>query len=227
MPKPQTTRQHGIVQGIKKLMVSAFVVFTFIGYAIHDRLSSSDSAVALAPTPSLDPNQTTASLDPSATTVVPTPTDVPSATAVPASPTDVPPSVTVIVPSPTDIPASPTDEPPTATDQPSPTDVPPTPTTKVSGVYKDGQYTGAVADAFYGVVQVKAVVRGGKIADVQFLQYPQDRRTSARINSFAVPALRTEAIGAQNAKVDLISGATLTSEAFVQSLQSALNKARA
>jgi uncharacterized protein with FMN-binding domain len=94
------------------------------------------------------------------------------------------------------------------------------------GQYKDGQYTGAVADAFYGNLQVKAVVQGGKLSDVQFLDYPHDRRTSQEINSQAMPWLKDEAIQAQSAQVDLISGATLTSEAFVQSLQSALNQAR-
>jgi uncharacterized protein with FMN-binding domain len=73
---------------------------------------------------------------------------------------------------------------------------------------------------------VRAIIQDGRIMDVQFLEYPQDRRTSARINSRAVPALRREAIQAQNAQVDIISGATLTSEAFIQSLQSALDQAK-
>jgi uncharacterized protein with FMN-binding domain len=60
---------------------------------------------------------------------------------------------------------------------------------------------------------------------VQFLQYPSDRRTSQRINSIAMPYLRQEAIQAQSAQVDIISGATLTSEGFQASLQSALQAA--
>ncbi|HLN18760.1 MAG TPA: FMN-binding protein, partial [Patescibacteria group bacterium] len=48
--------------------------------------------------------------------------------------------------------------------------------------YKDGQYTGSVADAYYGNIQVKAIVQNGKISDVVFLDYPQDRQTSLRIN---------------------------------------------
>jgi uncharacterized protein with FMN-binding domain len=75
-------------------------------------------------------------------------------------------------------------------------------------------------------VQVKAVIQAGKIADVQFLQYPNDRRTSIRINNIAMPYLITEAIQAQSAQVDVISGATLTSQAFAQSLQSALATAK-
>jgi uncharacterized protein with FMN-binding domain len=103
----------------------------------------------------------------------------------------------------------------------------PTPTAKPKGPYKDGAYTGGEVDAFYGLVQVEAVIQDGKIADVQFLEYPNDRRTSVRINSIAMPYLTTEAIQAQSANVDIISGATLTSEAFIMSLQSALKAAKA
>ena len=92
--------------------------------------------------------------------------------------------------------------------------------------YKDGNYTGDVADAFYGNVQVKAVIRNGLIADVQFLQYPNDRRNSIEINSQATPLLSQEAIQTQTANVDIVSGATATSQAFIQSLQSALNQAK-
>ena len=91
---------------------------------------------------------------------------------------------------------------------------------------RDGQYVGDVTDAYYGNVQVEAIIQGGRITNVQFLDFPQDRRTSQRINSYAVPVLQNEAIQSQNAYVDIISGATLTSEAFVQSLQSALNRAK-
>ena len=100
------------------------------------------------------------------------------------------------------------------------------PTATLSGRYRDGQYTGDMADAYYGMVQVEAIIQSGEIKDVQFLDYPHDRRTSTRINSQAMPWLTTEAIQAQSANVDIISGATLTSEAFVVSLQSALKQAK-
>lgn len=93
--------------------------------------------------------------------------------------------------------------------------------------YKDGQYTGNSIDAYYGYVQVKATISGGKITDVQFLDYPQDRNTSRMINSQAMPYLQQEAIQAQGSQVDIISGATATSGAFIQSLQSALDQAKA
>lgn len=93
--------------------------------------------------------------------------------------------------------------------------------------YKDGTYTGSVADAYYGNVQVKTVISGGKVTDVQFLQYPSDRSNSVRINTVAMPLLRQETLQAQSANVQGVTGATATSGAFVQSLQSALTQAQA
>ncbi len=103
----------------------------------------------------------------------------------------------------------------------------PTPTpTKNLGQYKDGQYTGVVADAYYGNVQVRATIQSGRITAVDFLDYPQDRRTSIEINNYAMPYLQQEAIQAQSAQVDIVSGATATSEAFKVSLASALSQAK-
>ena len=94
-------------------------------------------------------------------------------------------------------------------------------------LYKDGSYTGSVADAQWGVVQVQAIIQHGKITDVQFLQYPNDRNRSVYINSIADPQLTSEAIQAQSANVDVVTGATDSSDAFIQSLSDALAQARA
>lgn len=91
--------------------------------------------------------------------------------------------------------------------------------------YADGVYTGPPADAYYGIVQLQALVQDGRLAALKILQYPSDRRTSIRINRQALPMLRDEAISAQDANVDIISGATLTSRAFIRSLGGALKKA--
>lgn len=91
--------------------------------------------------------------------------------------------------------------------------------------YKDGSYTGTVADAYYGSVEVKATISGGKITDVTFLQYPDTHDTSVYINRQAMPYLQQEAVQAQSAQVNTISGATYTSQAFQQSLTSALDQA--
>lgn len=89
-------------------------------------------------------------------------------------------------------------------------------------LYTDGSYIGTAADAYYGIVQVKAIVRDGQLIDVQFLQYPNERDNSRLISKRAIPLLTQEAIQAQNAEVDGVSGATQTSAAFKESLASAL-----
>jgi len=97
----------------------------------------------------------------------------------------------------------------------------------MAAAYKDGAYTGSAADALYGYIQVKATVKDGKLTDVEFLQYPNDRRNSVEINSQAMPMLKQQAIQIQSAKVDGVSGATDTSQAFIQSLGDALQQAKA
>ncbi len=95
------------------------------------------------------------------------------------------------------------------------------------GTYTDGTYTGPTINVFYGLVQIQAVIQDGRLASINVLDYPSDRRTSVRINRQALPMLRDEVISAQSANVDIISGATLTSEGFIRSLDSALQKAKA
>ncbi len=92
--------------------------------------------------------------------------------------------------------------------------------------YKDGSYTGKAADAYYGNIQVKVTISGGKLTDVAFLQYPSDQRESVQINAQAMPLLKQEAIKAQTAQIDGVSGATDTAQAFIESLGSALSQAK-
>lgn len=92
--------------------------------------------------------------------------------------------------------------------------------------FKDGEYTGDPIQILWGIVQVKAVVQNGRIADIQFLQMPFDRRRSVEITDLAQPALKSEAIQAQSAQVDLVTSATMTSYGFRQTLASALAKAK-
>lgn len=121
-----------------------------------------------------------------------------------------------------------TEPPPSGTPTPTPAPTPtPTPTPKPKGQYADGTYTGVTSNTIYGPVQVKAIVQGGKIIDVQFLQHPNDRATSREISAQAMPFLTQEAIAAQSAQVSGVTGATQTSEGFVESLGSALVKAKA
>jgi uncharacterized protein with FMN-binding domain len=82
-----------------------------------------------------------------------------------------------------------------------------------------------VVDTRYGPVQVEVTLSGDTIIDVQALQLPSDRQRSAEISNFVAPYLRQEALQAQSANIDTISGATYTSDGYAKSLQSALNAA--
>lgn len=79
----------------------------------------------------------------------------------------------------------------------------------------------------YGPVQLRITLTGGKITAVTAVQLPDDNPRDQEIDSFAVPQLTQEALAAQSAKIDTVSGATYTSEGYIQSLQSALDKAGA
>lgn len=92
--------------------------------------------------------------------------------------------------------------------------------------YKDGIYTGSVADAFYGKLQAVVTIQGGKITNVTFPEAPSGGHSSD-VSAFALPALAQEAIAAQSANVNIVSGATQDSQAFQQSLAAALAQAKA
>jgi len=77
----------------------------------------------------------------------------------------------------------------------------------------------------YGDVQVQISGRGGQLADVEALQMPSSHQRSQEISQQAAPLLRQEALQALSAQIDLLSGATFTSESYAQSLQSALDQA--
>jgi uncharacterized protein with FMN-binding domain len=98
-------------------------------------------------------------------------------------------------------------------------------TTGGSG-YKDGTYTGTVADAIYGQLQVAVTISGGKITDVAFPVYPNGPGHTSQVSASALPALKQEAIASQSANVSVVSGATQDSAAFQESLASALTQAK-
>lgn len=184
---------------MKKLFLSGAVVISFLLYSSY--VKSQDQQSVLIPA--------------TQTTPLPTPANIPSGEP-PMKPS------TTFLGEPT---LTPTAAPTKIALQP--TAIPtPKPTAKPAGQYKDGSYTGSVADAFYGNIQVRVTISSGKISDVQFLQYPNDRRTSIEINTQAMPMLKSEAIAAQSANVNIISGATDSSQAFRESLASALSQAK-
>ncbi|NES29531.1 FMN-binding protein [Micromonospora terminaliae] len=89
----------------------------------------------------------------------------------------------------------------------------------------DGTATGAVAQTRWGPVQVRITVSGGKITDVTAVQVPDGNHRDQEINDYAVPILRQEALAAQSARIDTVSGATVTSDGYRESLQSAIDAA--
>jgi len=91
--------------------------------------------------------------------------------------------------------------------------------------YKDGEYLGISADAYYGYVQVQVVVSRGKISNIKLIRFPNDVNNSIYISTQALPRLKREVIQIQNGNVDIISGATYTSMAFKESVKSAISKA--
>jgi uncharacterized protein with FMN-binding domain len=88
-----------------------------------------------------------------------------------------------------------------------------------------GTYPGAVVQTRFGAVQVQVTVQSGKITDVTALQLTDAERKSIQISNRAAPLLRTEVLAAQSADVQTISGATVTSDAYLDSLQAALDAA--
>jgi uncharacterized protein with FMN-binding domain len=85
--------------------------------------------------------------------------------------------------------------------------------------------TGSVAQTRWGPVQVQLSVASGKITDVSVVQYPNGNGRDQEINSQALPILIQETESAQSAKIDMVSGATVTSGGYLESLQSAIDKA--
>jgi uncharacterized protein with FMN-binding domain len=86
-------------------------------------------------------------------------------------------------------------------------------------------YTGDVADTRWGPVQVRITVAGGKITASEALQHPQESRRDIEINDYALPILSKQAVQAQSASIDTVSGATVTSDGYLRSLQSAIDRA--
>jgi uncharacterized protein with FMN-binding domain len=84
--------------------------------------------------------------------------------------------------------------------------------------------TGSVVSTRFGDVAVQITVASGKITDVQAVQLPTHGR-SGQISNYVEPILDSEALQAQNANIDIVSGATYTSQAYAMSLQSALDQA--
>jgi uncharacterized protein with FMN-binding domain len=87
-------------------------------------------------------------------------------------------------------------------------------------------YKGSVAQTRWGPVQVTITMADGKITDVAVPIYPNGNGRDQQINAYALPTLRQETLTAQSADIDTVSGATVTSDGYMESLQAALDSAR-
>jgi uncharacterized protein with FMN-binding domain len=85
--------------------------------------------------------------------------------------------------------------------------------------------TGDAVQTVYGPVQVRITVADGKVTAAQAIEYPEGTPRDQQINAYAIPLLQQETIGVTSPEIDAVSGATYTSEGYIGSLQSALDKA--
>jgi len=90
-----------------------------------------------------------------------------------------------------------------------------------------GTFTGDSVQTRWGSVQVAITVENGTITKSEAVAYPQDNPRDAEINNYALPILAQEVVQAQSAQIDAVSGATVTSDGYLQSLQSAIDRSRA
>jgi uncharacterized protein with FMN-binding domain len=115
----------------------------------------------------------------------------------------------------------------TPTPEPTETATPtPTKTATSSSLYADGTYTGEAEQEPWGTFQVEVTISGGRVTDVSVVSAPTDGHSN-RINTIAVPILTESVLSAQSTNVDLVSGATWTSDSYLTSLQAALDRAAA
>ncbi|NEK95352.1 FMN-binding protein [Modestobacter muralis] len=94
-----------------------------------------------------------------------------------------------------------------------------------SGTSTSTTFTGDSASTRWGPVQVEITVAGGTVTDVSVVDYPDGNGKDRQINARALPVLVQETLDAQSADIDMVSGATVTSDGYVESLQSALDQA--
>ncbi|MEV6109852.1 FMN-binding protein [Streptomyces sp. NPDC051940] len=100
------------------------------------------------------------------------------------------------------------------------------PGTGSTGSAKSGTFTGDPVDTRYGPVQVAVTLEDGRITAVEAVQLPSGNPRDEEISAYAVPQLTQDALDAQSAGIDTVTGATYTSEGYIQSLQSALDQSR-
>ncbi|MBD0695685.1 FMN-binding protein [Streptomyces sp. CBMA123] len=102
----------------------------------------------------------------------------------------------------------------------------PTPAPAPAGGGATRKISGDTVNTRYGPVQVQVTLAGSRLTGVDVVKYPTEDRRDREINTDALPTLNQEAISAQSARIDAVSGATYTSDGYIRSLQSALDRAK-
>lgn len=193
---------------MKKFILSLSFIVSFGGYVIWQNINNSNNSLSTsldAPistdstTPNTNSNNSTNSVADNSNPVIDNPNIVKY---VPSSTTPTPVSASIKTTTPVAV------------------------APKKKGLYKNGTYIGDSVFAYNDNVQVKVIISNEKLYNIQFVTYPT-RGRSGSISSYSLPILKKEAIAAQNANIDAVSGASYTSPAFIQSLASALDKAKA
>ena len=99
----------------------------------------------------------------------------------------------------------------------------PTPSASANSAAATKTVTGSAVDTRYGIVQVKVTFSGTTITAVDTVQAPSENGRDVEINQQALPMLEQEVLASQSANIDTVSGATYTSEGYIQSVQSAID----
>ncbi len=90
---------------------------------------------------------------------------------------------------------------------------------------RSGSYTGDAVGTRWGTVQVRITVKDGSVISAEAVEYPTGNPKDRQINAYAIPQLNDEVVSAQSASIDAVSGATVTSDGYITSLQSAVDQA--
>ena len=117
---------------------------------------------------------------------------------------------------------------PTATASPTPNSGAATSTPSASAgapASGSGTFTGDAVDTRWGPVQVRIVVKDGRITSAEAVEYPTQNPRDQQINAYAIPQLNADVVAAQSANIDAVSGATVTSDGYLSSLQSTIDQA--
>ena len=191
---------------IVTLLLSTITVLVLL-FSYHTSTDSGSPSVVAAPSGGAATGATPDTPTPSATTPAPAGADPGTGSGDDGAGDDD--GGTVTTPSPSVTPS------PQAT--PSPSATTPSSSTKT--------YTGDQVMTRWGPMQVEITVSGGKITAAQAVQYPNGNGRDVEINSYALPVLNQEVVDRQSAQIDTVSGATVTSDGYLQSLQSALDQA--